>query len=175
MRQRLLLLTAIELYEKNAKAAIGTLENLNLSTAQVESVQSRCGIAKDAIEKQAAGKAITFQQPVAVTLRDCLALYYKQTEGLIDKAEKLRSGTSEPEELQQELKALHLQLGDSTTRPLDFKPADAQPELPMEEPAASDNGQGDLIDQTADSGGVDGKGTPPPKAEKVRPLTGIPD
>lgn len=159
-RQRLLLFTAIDLYEKNAKACLGTLENLNLSTSQVESVQSRCGIAKDTLEKEKAGKPVTFQQPVAVTLRDCLALYYKQVEGLKKKEQGLQARVSETEELQQEIKALHLALGDQTTLPLDFKPADAQTSL---------------LDGTGDAGGVDGRGTPPPKAEKVRPLTGVPD
>jgi hypothetical protein len=160
MRERLLLLTAVDMYEKSAKSALAHLENLNLSTSEVQTVQSRCGIAKDAIEKAPTqGKAakIEFTQPVAVTLRDCLALYYQQTSKLIEKAEGLRSGTAEPQELQQELKALHLKLGDTGTKPLDYVEGSEQTSL------------------LPDAGGVDGNGTLPPKADKVRPLTGIPD
>lgn len=144
------------MYEKSAKACTGTLESLNLSTMQVETAQNRCTIAQAKLEQQQEGKELELQAPLVVTLRDALALYYKKTESLLKSEKGLQAGTSETEELQQELKALHMELADQTTLPLGTEAPAPAPE------------QGDLLE----ADGVDGKGNPPPKASVVQPLAG---
>lgn len=141
-RQRLLLYTALGIYDALVKSVHQGLTALDLATVEIQTAESRSGLARQAIERTKDTALIEFTGPLTLTLVDALTLYYQKTEAQKKNVTKLQAGTAELEELQQDIFA-------------DLAPEPEQP---------------DLLGT-----GVDGKGTPPPKAEKVRPLTGVPD
>jgi hypothetical protein len=156
-RQRLLLYTALGIYDALAKSVHQGLEALNLSVMDLEVGQSRSGLARQALEKTKINELTELTVPLALVLTEALALYYQKTEAKKKDLTKLQVGIEELEETQQEIKALAVTLSD-------------QPDIFDNLEGGDDDDQGDLLGT-----GVDGKGTPPPKAEKVRPLTGVPD
>lgn len=154
-RQRLLLYTALGIYDALVKSVHQGLTALDLSTVEIQTAESRSGLARQAIERTKDTDLIEFTGPLTLTLVDALALYYQKTEAQKKNVTKLQAGTAELEELQQEIKKLAVTLSEQPDIFADLAP---EPE------------QTDLLGT-----GVDGKGTPPPKAERVRPLTGVPD
>lgn len=151
-RQRLLLYTALGLYDALVKSVHQGLTALDLSVTEILTAESRSGLARQAIERTKDTDLIEFTNPLSMCLVDALAIYYQKTEAQKKSVTKLQSGVAELEELQNEIKQLAVDLSN-------------QPDIFADLLLADDDKshQGDLL-----GGGVDGNGTPPPVRERPR-------
>ena len=93
-RQRLLLFTALGIYDALVKSVRQGLESLGLSVMEIQTAESRSGLAKSALERTKDGEMTELQAPLVLCLIDALTLYYAKTEGKKKDLAKLQVGTA---------------------------------------------------------------------------------